>query len=467
MKARPARPTTADLFAAPTHAAPADTGAVRSVEALPPQAPVQPRAKQLWYAVVFADLAALEASAQRQRLCLSAQSFTPWVSIELPNALLLEIQGSVHLFGSLQALHAAIDAAWTRCALPAHSAIAPTTLAALWCARAGRQVRIDEPRLLPGNLAELPIGCTGWGGEWLQTLHAMGVTRLGEVLRLPRDGLARRLSPAAVRDLDMALARQSAPRRAFVPRERFRERLDFETEVESVVYLQKALEPVVERCACFLRRRQAGVQSLELRLRHRVIAMTSIRVGLAGITSDRCRLRDVLHERLTRLELPAAVRGMGLHSGMLLPLPADSLDAFAGLRGDGRAGNRAPQLVERLRARLGAGAVYGIIPVPEHRPECAWQRVHELPGRSADSWVGDMPRPIWLLQAPLLLAADASTLSGQGLILAPGPERIESGWWDGRDVARDYYRARDPLGAHWWVFQERHTRCWYLHGVFA
>jgi protein ImuB len=157
---------------------------------------------------------------------------------------------------------------------------------------------------------------------------------------------------------------------------------------------------------------------------------------------------------------------MELRSGLLLPLSSDSLDAFAGLRRNGGTGDRAPQLVERLRARLGRNAVYRIAPTPEHRPECAWQRVHEL-GRATHGQVGNTPRPVWLLETPLLLAADALQLSHQGLILAEGPERIESGWWDGLDVARDYYRARNPHGAHWWVFQERRTRSWYLHGVFA
>ena len=35
-----------------------------------------------------------------------------------------------------------------------------------------------------------------------------------------------------------------------------------------------------------------------------------------------------------------------------------------------------------------------------------------------------------------------------------GPERIESGWWDGADVARDYYLARDAQGARQWVFRD-------------
>jgi len=421
--------------------------------------------------VVFPELpAALPATSVTastlERLCLSAHRFTSLVSIEMPNALLLEIQGSLTLFGSPAVVHAAIDQAWSRLALCAHAATAPTTLAALWLARAGRGVCVEEPALLAGALATVPIACTAWDVERLRTLHAMGITRIGELLRLPRSGLSRRLGPTAVMDLDIALARQRAPRRAFVPRQRFRGRCDFETEIETVAYLQKALEPLIERCAQFLRERQAGVQVLEVRLRHRALPVTRVPVGLASITGERRRLSDVLNEKLKSLELPAPVRAMELSSGSLLPLPADSLDAFAGLHGaGGRTSETAAQLVERLRARLGDEAVYGVRSVAAHRPEAAWQRVHELclsvgaRGGLTDLRVLDRPRPVWLLNAPVLLSAD--------LKFDEGPERIESGWWDGKGVARDYYIARPSHGARWWVFQERHTKSWYLHGVFA
>jgi protein ImuB len=488
-----ARSVTADLFAAspasllkvaPPPAVTAPLSPTPQVASSPPAAlprAALPRSRQLWYAVVFPGLLGPQAAAMLQRLSLSAQQFTSLVSIEMPNALLLEIKGSVKLFGSLETLHAGIDAAWQRLDVRAHSATAPTTLGALWLARAAKPVRIEDTSALAGALAELPIACTSWDPERLQTLRSMGVNQLGDVLRLPRAGVARRLGPAAVLDLDIALARQAAPRRAFLCRERFRERCDFEMEIETVVYLQKALEPLIERCAQFLRERQAGVQALELRLRHRVVPMTRVRLGLASITSERRRLADVLDEKLNRLELPAPVRGMELLSGALQPLSAHSLDAFAGLRGGAR--DTAPQLVERLRARLGEDAVYGVVPVAEHRPEAAWKRVHELQLTAAapvhDLPVDavrlhavrkreDMPRPVWLLAAPVpLCASDPQQLHQGGLILEEGPERIESGWWDGKGVARDYYIARPLHGARWWIFQERQTQCWYLHGVFA
>jgi protein ImuB len=476
MKLRAAKSRTADLFAAaerlPNPPAPI------SIAPLPPAVAQhtlsRPRPKQLWYAAVFPEMASSEPSAAAlQKLCVHAQAFTSCVSFEPPNALLLEIKGSVKLFGSLKKLHADIDACWRRLALPARSATAPSTLAALWLARAGDALQgdalqIEDVEMLPGYLAQVPVACTAWDSNRLQTLRAMGVTRLGELMRLPRAGLARRLKPALVQDLDIALARQPAPRRVFVPHERFRERCDFETEIEHVAYLEKALEPLIGRCARFLRERQAGIQALQLRLKHREGPATRVPLGFASITGERRRLADVLCQKLERLTLKAPVRGIELISGRLRGLSASSLDVFAGLTGAGSR-DSAPQLVERLRARLGEEAVYGVCLVAEHRPEAAWRRVHELrlnlASRVSEEMIDqEMPRPVWLLDEPLPLLRPE---------ILQGPERIESGWWDGKGVARDYYVARQShganqsLGARLWVFQERQSKRWYLHGVFA
>jgi protein ImuB len=463
MSPRRGRPRTADLFAgvdAPTAPAPPSVRRLQKPPVLRAAAP-----RQLWYAVLFPALgAAAEAAAALPRLGRHAQRFTSLVSLEAPDALLLEIRGSLRLFGSAQRLHDEIDACWRELAVPARSAIAPATLAALWLARAGARTLIEDPALLAGRLARLGLACTAWDEERLRTLRSMGVQHIGELLRLPRSGLARRFGPDVLLDLDIALGRQAAPRRAFVPRERFRERCDFDTEIEHAAMLEQVLEPLLGRCAQFLRTRQAGVQGVELRLQHRAQAATRLRLGFASVTSEYQRLHAVLAQRLLSLTLTAPVRAVELLSGRLQPLSPGSLGIFAG-QGGAQGRDSAVQLVERLRARLGARAVYGVSTIPEHRPEAAWRRVHALQLATAalaqEPLAGAVqPRPLWLLETPVPLSpADA--------VAEQGPERIESGWWDGRGVARDYYVMRQSHGARWWVFQERSSKRWYLHGVFA
>src|ERR1700682_5930058 len=138
MKLHTAKSQTADLFAPAPAPSPPQREVSRSWIAggVPPtpQTAGRARSKQLWYAAVFPAFDEKHAAAL-QRLCLHAQRFTSFVSIEPPNALLLEIKGSLKLFGSLERLHADIDACWRRLALQAYSAAAPSTLAALWLAR--------------------------------------------------------------------------------------------------------------------------------------------------------------------------------------------------------------------------------------------------------------------------------------------------------------------------------------------
>jgi protein ImuB len=48
-----------------------------------------------------------------------------------------------------------------------------------------------------------------------------------------------------------------------------------------------------------------------------------------------------------------------------------------------------------------------------------------------------------------------------------GPERIETGWWRGRCVRRDYYQVETGTGERFWLFRELHSGAWFLHGEFV
>ena len=85
-------------------------------------------------------------------------------------------------------------------------------------------------------------------------------------------------------------------------------------------------------------------------------------------------------------------------------------------------------------------------------------------------------RPLWLLHEPQPLPEQASRpwLDGAPLQLLAGPERIESGWWDGALAARDYFIARADDGALVWIFRARLPLAsardgsgWFLQGRFA
>jgi protein ImuB len=76
---------------------------------------------------------------------------------------------------------------------------------------------------------------------------------------------------------------------------------------------------------------------------------------------------------------------------------------------------------------------------------------------------------LWLLPAPQALEeSDGQPQHRGALELLGEPERIETGWWDGGDIARDYYVALDARGARLWIYRERASpHRWFLHGLFG
>ncbi|HEU5138165.1 MAG TPA: DNA polymerase Y family protein [Steroidobacteraceae bacterium] len=417
-----------------------------------------------------------------QRLAGIAAAFTPQVSIEPPDGLLLEIKPSIRLFGGLKELCRRLrdaclaDAAFAGSGAQPHFTLAPTALAALAAARAGARCFITDPRQLPARLKLLSVGVLRWSEEANARLLAMGVRTLGELLRLPRAGFARRFGPAALADLDRLMGRRADPRRRLTRRERYVGRLDLDHEIEDHDRILEALRPLLDELEQFLRTRQRGITALQCRFHHYRAAPTACALRLAAPEADAARLQALLRERLASLRFPEPVRRCELRGGALTDRPLTSKPLWsAGERGHAPA-NEMPALIEHLRARLGADAVYGLREVPEHRPENAWRVAEPAPApvvstRPAGGLSGSGPfrRPLWLLHAPQELDSQRGRpRHGGALQLLAGPERIESGWWDGADVRRDYYVAADPRGARLWVYRQcTGEKKWFLHGIFG
>jgi protein ImuB len=126
-----------------------------------------------------------------------------------------------------------------------------------------------------------------------------------------------------------------------------------------------------------------------------------------------------------------------------------------------------------LRGRLGADAVHGIVPVAEHRPEFAWSRSDARAATASARAEGPLSpsarqRPLWLLPIPLPLGSNEAHRYYRGSVaLGSNAERIESGWWDGRDACRDYYAASSSGGQRLWIYRDRRSLDWHLHGLFG
>jgi protein ImuB len=339
---------------------------------------------------------------------------------------------------------------------------APTPRAAYWLALSGVERFIASADGLEPALAELPIAVLRRDKETLEALEAIGVRTLGELRALPREGVARRFGRELPGELDRALGQAPDPRTFFVPPARFSAAIELPAEVAQADALLFAAKRLIVQLAGFLAARSGGAQRFVFRLKHRDRAATEVAIGLVAPSRDAGHFTLLARERFSGLALAQPVREIALKVDDVVPLAGRNLGL---LLEQGKPQGDWERLVERLRARLGAEAVSGIAVRAEHRPELA-SALADPDARQLQLDFGE--RPWWLLDRPKPLAEIGERPHHEGpLELLAGPERIESGWWDGGDVARDYFVARTQNQALVWIYRERGGGGWYLHGLFA
>ncbi|HEX3633442.1 MAG TPA: DNA polymerase Y family protein [Casimicrobiaceae bacterium] len=398
-------------------------------------------------------------AAALKSIALWAGQWTSTISIEPPAAVLLEISACLNYFGGLPKLLARIDAGLAALGFSGIVATAPTALAASLLVQAGQAIAIERVADLESRLTALPVALLDCARPVLDTLTGIGVRTLADLLALPRDGVARRFGQRLLDEIDRARGLKPDPRPLFVPPERYHGQLELPVPVAEAEALLFAAKRLVVELAGFLQGRGAGVTRLRCDLIHEDVAPTAIVLGLAA-TRKVEHIVNVLRERLAREELPDRVEAIRLISEEIAPLPGQDGELFAGAH---RHGENGAQWIERVRARLGDDAVRTLDLHADHRPEHAWGYRDAASARVAPFPADPPRRPLWLLSRPRPLGVDPASAQ---LCLLSGPERIESGWWDGGDIGRDYFVGSDVQGGQLWLYRDRSGE-WFVHGIFA
>jgi protein ImuB len=374
------------------------------------------------------------------------------------HALVLEAGASQCLFGDPEALAERLYGELSRLGYHPHAGTAPTPEAAHLAARHG--LHITPHQGIRAQIGGLPVASLHLEPSRVAALRKMGFRTLGEILRLPRKALARRMGTATVDYLDRLTGCRPDPQTPWHPPTRFSSGMDLSDEATESRGLIFPLRRLVHELCGVLRACDRGIQELDIHLRLdrplRGRDEMHLRLGLQQPTRDEPRIQLLLRERLERTQLPRPVRHIRLSAARFLAFDAEQDTLFRDHPDCGPTSAR--PLLERLEARLGAGAVTGLRGVQDHRPEHSWtaRKLDEPADCTA------MPhRPLWLFASPQRChIADYQVLAG--------PERIEAGWWDGHDCRRDYFVVRDRTGCTLWAFREyKPGSGWYLQGMFA
>ncbi len=404
----------------------------------------------------------------RERQAMEALAGWAWqyssrISFD-PLLMLLEAGASLKLFGGFSALLEQMRRDQPCMDCLQHWALAPSPMAASLLARARPGACIHDRGRLVEQLADIPLQNLTRNSQARELMRGIGLSSIGDCLGLPRPELARRAGPELMLLLDRLLGRTPDPRPLWRPPEVFSQRLLLLSEISHASALLFPARRLVASLCGFLRGRGGAVQHLQWRFLHRDAEPTRMEQGLLRPSREAEHILELFRQSLERLELPGAVVEMELQVADWQVLQEEAGDLFPCGQGA-----RDEKFLERLRARLGNEAVRGIQVQADHRPERAWRYCKPMETTEAGGRISawHARQPVWLLPGPQLLSLRHGRPWHEGeLQLREFSQRMESGWWDGNDVQRDYYRASNPAGRQLWIYRERRSGNWFLQGFF-
>lgn len=434
----------------------------------------------LWAALPIRPDADKPPDDQLRAIAMWALQYTPRTAI-VDDAVVMEVEASVRLFGGRRALRDRVVAEGAELGVAA-VAWAPTSLAALAFARAGRENGLRGP--LPPLLDALPMETLSAVRPHRTTLAQLGCRTLGDVRALPRGGIVRRFDRQLLSALDQVYGLVPEAHAWLEVPETFAARLELMARVDAAPALLFGARRLLMQLCGWLAARHAGITAFTLRWMHDAMRPRDIDEGGELTIRTAAPMRELEHlcrllaEHLARVQLQAPVGDLELRA---LDVQALAEESRSLLPETAQQGESMTLVLERVAARLGADKVLRPVLAEDHRLEwmAHWQSApaplpKKRPRRSR------FPQPTFVLAQPLRLALRDHRPLYQGVLqLLAGPHRVEGGWWHRigtageeatRTVVRDYWVAQSPHAGVLWVFQERLAGAeagWYLHGSFA
>jgi protein ImuB len=424
--------------------------------------------------------------ADRDALCqlaLECQRFTPLVGLEdgaHPESLFCEVTGCTHLWGGEPQFLDTVGDYWRKRGFQIQLALTSAMCASWALAHTSKTSLVaagdEEPALSGLSVAALRLPSVV-----LESLEALGIWTIGDVLSLPRESLASRFGAILPQRLGQVLG--------FIPEtficERLKEPLtvfrEWEVPIDDRNTLTLLCRRMLEELLSMAGRQGMGLQELEGELRAET-GPISIEIRLVEPTQDDRHLAQLVELQLERQTWTGGIVAIRW-TAHKLGRSEQAQGSWFGDEAQTRASRAFNGLVERLSSRLDSKAVLRVEVVPDAQPEHADRLVPwmSLQSPESDSFTlspeQSRARPFRLLGAPQPIEVASVVPDGPPLrmvwkrencrvVRSWGPERIATGWWRAQDVERDYYRAEWEDGTHVWIYRDQRNGHWFLHGFF-
>jgi len=412
-------------------------------------------------------------------LGLGCIRYTPIVSLDLPDGLLLDISGCAHLWGGERGYLKEIVFKLRDAGFDVRAAIADTPGTAWAVARFAQKRPIIAPGEQQTAIATFPPAALRLEPEVIERLQKLGFRNVGPLLQMPSPMLRRRFGTDLLMRIDQALGREEEYREALMPPVPYTERLPCLEPIRTAPSIEIAIEKLLEPLCLRLQAEGKGIRKAILKC-HRVDGK-KVQVGISTTKGS----HSVSHlKKLFDLQVSKIEPALGIELFILEAPRVEDMETVQEqiwVEPQGLADTALAELLDRIAGKVGADAIKRYLPSENHWPERSYRLATSLTEEPQTIWP-ELPRPISLLPVPepievMALVPDhpPKFFVHQGkrhtVAKADGPERIGREWWQDSGEHRDYYCVEDENGCRYWLFRSGHydgeDARWYLHGYFA
>lgn len=412
-------------------------------------------------------------------LGLGCIRYTPIISIDLPDGLLLDISGCAHLWGGERGYLKEIVLKLRAAGFDARAAIADTPGTAWAVSRFAQQRPIIPTGGQRPAIAALPPAALRLESEVIEKLQKLGFRTIGPLLQMPPQMLRRRFGTGLLLRIDQALGRVEEYWEPIVPPVPYSERLPCLEPVRTATAIGIAIQKLLEMLCLRLQAEGKGIRKAILKC-HRIDG----RKVQASITTTKAS-HSVAHLiKLFDLQISKIEPALGIELFLMEATRVDDMETVQEqlwAEPKGLADTALAELLDRIAGKVGPETIKRYLPSENHWPERSFKIAASLTEEPQAEWP-ELQRPISLLSPPepievMALVPDhpPKLFVHKGkrhtVAKADGPERIEREWWQDKGEHRDYYRLEDTTGCRYWVFRsgayDSTDAQWYLHGYFA
>lgn len=415
--------------------------------------------------------------------------WSPWTAVEGADGLLLDSTGAAHCFGGEAAMLEEMQARLGVLGFSCRTALAPTIGGAWALAHFGSRERaiVEQPELAQA-LAPLPVESLRIDAKAALLLRRLGLKTVGALADMPTTALARRFRKHKgeianpLHRLQQALGKAEEVVEPLAPQTRYCAAQRVVEPVQHVAVLEPILADLAGQLCRALESGQRGLRCARFEAFRVDGHIAELQVETAAPVRAPAHIVRLFAEKLETLDA-----GFGFDAFALTAVWHEAMAARQrGLEDDAVEGIALPHLLDRLRARLGAGNIAMPAPYASHVPErsLVWHNGAEMPSLTAEP---ERERPIRLFDRPEPVTVIYATPDGpprrfrwrsrlHDVAKSEGPERIAPEWWREKSSVRlrDYYKVEDREGRRFWLYRNGVVDDgrggppqWFLHGLFV